>query len=117
VEPGFEEWIRILDIYSYYIGVYILIALAVFVLVISFLGCCAALVEHGLGLLIVSTLHTNTQIDMFESLERMNVNVRMGRRRRGIDPIWEYFDLLMSKCCETCYGNEKSCSSRASVRV
>lgn len=54
MEPGFEEWIRILDVYSYYIGVYILIALAVVVLVVSFLGCCAALVEHGLGLMIVS---------------------------------------------------------------
>lgn len=56
VEPGFEEWIRILDVYSYYIGVYILLALAVIVLVVSFLGCCAALVEHGLGLMIFTIL-------------------------------------------------------------
>lgn len=54
VEPGFQEWIDILNIHAYYIGVYILIALSVFVLIVSFLGCCAALVEHGLGLLIVS---------------------------------------------------------------
>jgi hypothetical protein len=52
VEPGFEEWIRILDIYSYYIGVYILIAVSVIVLLTSFLGCCSALMEHGVALLI-----------------------------------------------------------------
>lgn len=54
VEPGFEEWIKILDIYSYYIGVYILIAVSVVVLLTSFLGCCSALMEHGVALLIVS---------------------------------------------------------------
>lgn len=52
VEPGFEEWIKILDIYSYYIGVYILIAVSVVVLLTSFLGCCSALMEHGVALLI-----------------------------------------------------------------
>ena len=56
VEPGFEEWIRILDIYAYYIGVYMLLALAVGVLIISFLGCCSALIENGLGLLIFTIL-------------------------------------------------------------
>lgn len=61
VEPGFQEWIDILNIYAYYIGVYILLALAVFVLIVSFLGCCAALVEHGLGLLVVS-IHLCTNI-------------------------------------------------------
>lgn len=54
VEPGFEEWIKILDIYSYYIGVYILIAVSVIVLLTSFLGCCSALMEHRVALLIVS---------------------------------------------------------------
>lgn len=58
VEPGFEEWIQILDIYSYYIGVYILIGVSVIVLLTSFLGCCSALMEHGVALLIVSRLIT-----------------------------------------------------------
>jgi len=61
VEPGFEQWIQILDIYSYYIGVYILLAVSVLVLLTSFLGCCSALMEHGLALLIF----TVTQIICF----------------------------------------------------
>jgi hypothetical protein len=54
VEPGFNEWVEVLDIYSYYIGVYMLIGVSVLVLITSFLGCCSALMEHGLALLIVS---------------------------------------------------------------
>jgi hypothetical protein len=53
-EPDFGQWVSILDIYSYYIGVYILIVVSVVVLITSFLGCCSALMEHGLALLIVS---------------------------------------------------------------
>lgn len=55
VEPGFEEWVRILDIYSYYIGVYMLIGVSVLVLITSFIGCCSALMEHGVALMIVSS--------------------------------------------------------------
>jgi hypothetical protein len=58
VEPGFEEWVQILDIYSYYIGVYMLIGVSVLVLITSFLGCCSALMEHGVALLIVSRTFT-----------------------------------------------------------
>jgi hypothetical protein len=65
VEPGFEEWIQILDIYSYYIGVYILIAVSVIVLLTSFLGCCSALMEHGVALLIVSRLILQEKTDNF----------------------------------------------------
>lgn len=54
-EAGFREWVQILDIYVYYIGIYILIAASVVVLVVSFLGCCAALMEHSQALLLVST--------------------------------------------------------------
>lgn len=54
VEPGFEEWVAILDIYSYYIGVYILILAAVLVMIFSFIGCCSALMEHGTALMLVS---------------------------------------------------------------
>lgn len=56
MEPGFEEWIHILDIYSYYIGIYILIFGSIIVMVVSFLGCCGALMEHTLALFIVSEL-------------------------------------------------------------
>jgi len=52
VEPGFEEWVSILNIYAYYIGVYILIAVSVLVLITSFLGCCSALMEHYFALLV-----------------------------------------------------------------
>lgn len=53
-EPGFEEWIAVLDIYAYYIGVYILIFGSIIVMVVSFLGCCSALMEHTLALYIVN---------------------------------------------------------------
>ncbi|XP_031625881.1 tetraspanin-2A-like [Contarinia nasturtii] len=49
-EKSFEEWIQILDIYVYYVGIYILIAASVIILIVSFLGCCSALMEHTQGL-------------------------------------------------------------------
>uniref|UniRef100_A0A182MYF9 Tetraspanin n=1 Tax=Anopheles dirus TaxID=7168 RepID=A0A182MYF9_9DIPT len=49
-EPGFDEWIAILDVYQYYIGVYILIAAGALVMIFSFLGCCSALMEHSSAL-------------------------------------------------------------------
>lgn len=52
-EPSFEEWVQILDIYVYYVGIYILIAAAVIVMIVSFLGCCSALMEHTKGLFLV----------------------------------------------------------------
>lgn len=55
-EPGFEEWIQVLDIYVYYIGIYILIGASVIVMIVSFLGCCSALMEHTQALFLVSTL-------------------------------------------------------------
>lgn len=54
-EPGFEEFVRMLDIWIYYLGIYILIIASALVLIVSFLGCCAALTESKLGLLVVST--------------------------------------------------------------
>lgn len=89
MEPGFEEWIRILDIYAYYIGVYILIALAVAVLVVSFLGCCAALVEHGLGLLIVS-------IYSFKELLYEHCNELYTQGSMCMCPAWGVFSSLIS---------------------
>lgn len=52
-EPSFEEWVQILNIYVYYIGIYILIAASVIVLIVSFLGCCSALMEHTSALFLV----------------------------------------------------------------
>ncbi|KAL0125123.1 hypothetical protein PUN28_004336 [Cardiocondyla obscurior] len=49
-EPTLEEWVEFLDMYEYYIGVYILIAASVIVMAISFIGCAAALMENILAL-------------------------------------------------------------------
>lgn len=53
-EPGFEEWVHILNIHVYYIGIYILILAAFIVMVVSFLGCCSALMEHTNAIYLVS---------------------------------------------------------------
>lgn len=53
-EPGFGEWVEVLDIYSYYIGAYILIAAGALIMIFSFLGCCSALMEHSFALVLVS---------------------------------------------------------------
>lgn len=55
-EPGFEEWVQILNIYVYYIGIYILIGAAVIVMIVSFLGCCSALMEHTSALYLVRSI-------------------------------------------------------------
>ncbi|EDS28058.1 conserved hypothetical protein, partial [Culex quinquefasciatus] len=55
-EPGIDEWIRLLDIYEYYIGVYILIGAGALVMIFSFLGCCSALMEHSTALYAVSSI-------------------------------------------------------------
>lgn len=52
-EPGLEEWIRILDVYIFYVGIYILILSGVVVMIVSFLGCCSALMEHSKALVLV----------------------------------------------------------------
>lgn len=53
-EPGFEEWVDILNIHVYYIGIYILIVASFIVMVVSFLGCCSALMEHTNAIYLVS---------------------------------------------------------------
>uniref|UniRef100_A0A182FV19 Tetraspanin n=1 Tax=Anopheles albimanus TaxID=7167 RepID=A0A182FV19_ANOAL len=55
-EPGFDEWIAILDVYQYYIGIYILIGAGALVMIFSFLGCCSALMEHSSALYLADTL-------------------------------------------------------------
>jgi len=49
----FEEWVEFLDMYEFYIGIYILIATSVFVMAVAFIGCGAALMENILALYIV----------------------------------------------------------------
>lgn len=51
-EPMFEEWVEFLDMYEFYIGIYILIATSVFVMAVAFIGCGAALMENILALYI-----------------------------------------------------------------
>ncbi|XP_046431664.1 tetraspanin-2A [Neodiprion virginianus] len=50
LEPGFEEWVGFLGMWQFYIGIYILIAASVIVMIISFVGCGAALMELVVGL-------------------------------------------------------------------
>ncbi|XP_014479865.1 PREDICTED: CD9 antigen [Dinoponera quadriceps] len=52
MEPGFEEWVTFLDMYEFYIGVYVLIFISVFIMIIAFVGCAAALMESILSLYI-----------------------------------------------------------------
>lgn len=56
VEPGFEDWVTKLELESYYIGIYLLMFVALVILGVSFLGCAAALTEVYLTLIIVSNL-------------------------------------------------------------
>uniref|UniRef100_A0A1A9VCR9 Tetraspanin n=1 Tax=Glossina austeni TaxID=7395 RepID=A0A1A9VCR9_GLOAU len=51
-EPGFNEWLRILEAESFYIGVYILIAISIIMMAVAFLGCLSALMENTLALLV-----------------------------------------------------------------
>ncbi|XP_026474121.1 tetraspanin-2A [Ctenocephalides felis] len=51
-EPGFQEWVDMLKIHDYYAGVYILILASVVVMIVSFVGCCSALMEST-GLLMI----------------------------------------------------------------
>ncbi|XP_043268591.1 tetraspanin-2A [Venturia canescens] len=50
VEPGFAEWVDSLDISEFYIGIYVLVVSSIFVMLIAFIGCAAALMEHTMAL-------------------------------------------------------------------
>lgn len=56
-EPGFQEWVQILELQIIYIGPYVLIGTSVIALIVSFLGCLSALQENTFTLFIVSTSH------------------------------------------------------------
>lgn len=53
-EPGLEEWIEKLELSPFYIGIYVLIIAAAVMMLISFIGCVAALQENTVTILIVS---------------------------------------------------------------
>ncbi|GLV35179.1 Tetraspanin 2A [Carabus blaptoides fortunei] len=51
-EPGIDDWVTKLELQPFYIGVYVLILGAVLVMVVSFLGCFAALSENQVFMMI-----------------------------------------------------------------
>lgn len=53
MDPDFQEWVAFLEIYEFYIGIYILLAASIFIVIITFIGCGVALMEHILGLYVV----------------------------------------------------------------
>lgn len=54
-EPTLEEWVEFLNMYEFYIGIYVLIATSVLVMAIAFIGCAAALMEHIMTIYAVRT--------------------------------------------------------------
>lgn len=59
-EPGFDEWVRMLNIGVYYIGIYILIGAGVIIMVVSFLGCVSALMENTFALFVVCLAYSSS---------------------------------------------------------
>lgn len=57
LDPNFQEWVNFLEIYEFYIGIYILLAASIFIVIITFIGCGVALMEHILGLYIVRYIY------------------------------------------------------------
>ncbi|KAG8225990.1 hypothetical protein J437_LFUL003049 [Ladona fulva] len=55
-EPNFSEWMEMLDVEEYYIGVYVMMAASLIVMGVSFLGCCSALMENHTMIYAVSLL-------------------------------------------------------------
>lgn len=56
-EPGLQEWIEKLELSQFYIGIYVLLIAAAVMMIISFIGCVAALQENTVTILIVSKRH------------------------------------------------------------
>lgn len=48
IEPGFNEWIKMLELQKYYIGIYIILIASLGIMVVAFLGCGASLMENVL---------------------------------------------------------------------
>ncbi|XP_063227921.1 tetraspanin-2A [Bacillus rossius redtenbacheri] len=51
VEPGLQDWFDKLTLQDVYKGLYILIAVSIAVMIVSFVGCCSVLMEQTLPLL------------------------------------------------------------------
>lgn len=51
-EPNYAEWLTLLDAQIYYVGLYILILASIITMIVSFVGCGSALMEHHLGLMV-----------------------------------------------------------------
>ena len=49
-EPGFVDWVSKLELIVFFIGIYILIAVGIIVMGLSFLGCLSSLMENMLAL-------------------------------------------------------------------
>lgn len=77
LDPNFQEWVNFLEIYEFYIGIYILLAASIFIVVITFIGCGVALMEHILGLYIVR--HMYIRIIIIISLKN-NLNIYQKHR-------------------------------------
>lgn len=71
-EPMLEEWVEFLNMYEFYIGIYVLIFTSVIVMAIAFIGCAAALMENILALFIVSIF-----IFQFETMLEENNNLEI----------------------------------------
>lgn len=56
LDPSFQEWVDFLDMYEFYIGIYILLAASIFIIIITFIGCGVALMEHIIGLYVYAGL-------------------------------------------------------------
>ncbi|KAL4709334.1 hypothetical protein ACJJTC_007066 [Scirpophaga incertulas] len=61
IEPGFNEWMTILQLQKYYIGIYIILISSLIIMVVAFLGCGSALMENVVLLL----AYIGTQIATF----------------------------------------------------
>ncbi|CAG9792149.1 unnamed protein product [Diatraea saccharalis] len=46
IEPVFSEWMTILELQKYYIGIYIILIASLVIMVVAFLGCGSALMEN-----------------------------------------------------------------------
>lgn len=46
IEPGFNEFMSVLSLQQYFIGIYIILIASLIVMVVAFLGCGSALMEN-----------------------------------------------------------------------
>lgn len=107
-EPGFEEWVQILNIHVYYIGIYILILAAFIVMVVSFLGCCSALMEHAQAIYLVSNCCVSNCLSL---LICSQLQIQICRLKRNSTL---FSHLLSSKCFSVFFLSLSFCLSFSS---